>query len=49
MKNHNPNDAILEVQLLKKINHPHIIRYVPPGYSRYLTSFVDEDSLYILM
>ncbi len=34
-------DALREVQILRRISHPHIIRYH--------TSFIEEESLYILM
>lgn len=41
MKLKHQQDAVKEVQLLRGLTHPHIIKY--------LSSFVEEDSLYILM
>ena len=34
-------DALIEVQILRKLSHPYIIKYY--------TSFIEDDSLFILM
>ena len=41
LKSKSQREALQEVQILRKLTHPHIIRYY--------TSFIEEESLYILM
>ena len=41
MKQKHQKEAIKEVQILRKVNHPNIIKYY--------TSFIDEEYIYIIM
>lgn len=42
--------ALKEVQILKTVNHPHIIKYLHYfKVTRYYTSFMEEESMHIVM